>query len=101
MRCPSHPCTEEAGDIYNFTGDSKLIYQGRYLSKTITDINDAAMYCCTPHCVNNIEPCCVNVGGMYIYHYVHVSIARSYSSNDYFIRKVPCKTVFSIQFSQK
>ena len=75
MRCPPHPCTEVAGDTYNFTKDSELIHQGRYLSKTITDINDAAVYCCIPHCANNTEPCCLNVGGTYIYYYVYVSIA--------------------------
>ena len=94
MRCPSHPCTQAAGDIYSFTGDSELIHQGRFLSKTITDINDAAVYCCTPHCANNTEPCCLNIGGTYIYYYVHVSIAKSYISDKCFIRNVPYRTVF-------
>ena len=92
MRCTSDPCTQAAGDIYNFTGDSEFIHQGKLLNKTITDINDAAMYCCVPHCANDTKQCCLNIAGMYIYYYVHVSIAKSYISDKLFIRNKPCKT---------
>ena len=69
MRCPSHPCIETAGEIYGFTkinsttGTSELIHKGRVMHMTITDYSDAGTYCCTTHCTNNTEPCCINIQG--------------------------------------
>ena len=71
LRCPSHLCTETAGGMWNFTkeinGGSRLIHQGRVLSKTVKDVSDAATYCCIPYCADDTEPCCVNIRGMYIH----------------------------------
>ena len=71
LHCPSHPCTETAGSMWNFTkeinGGSQLIHQGRVLSKKVKDVSDTATYCCVPYCADDTEPCCVSIRGMYIH----------------------------------
>lgn len=69
MRCPLHPGDENG--IYSFTkmnkstGKLELVHQGRDLDMTITDLSDAGIYCCKPHCANNTKSCCVNIQGIY------------------------------------
>ena len=68
MRCPLYPCNQSG--IYNFTkvnmstGQLELVYQGRELGTTITDLSDAGTYCCKPHCAGNTQSCCVNIQGI-------------------------------------
>ena len=72
---PSHSNTttnQVDGNIYNFakiTGRSEYIHQRKVFRKVISDVNDTATYYCVPYCVKDTEPCCVNIGGKYVYPY--------------------------------
>lgn len=87
FRCLSHPCTETAGGIYNFTKLNETtkelvpMYQGRVFRKAITDMNDAGIYCCIAHCANSTEPCCDHIAGIYGWLYSTYILVCLFSCN--------------------